>query len=99
MKNKGLYILAITALFLFAFKKKKKSRVTLETKLLNNPPITATKNAKLYKGLSDLSILWTFQGGEWLTILKEYDDILFVEYSGPKLLRGYIAREDVKNFR
>lgn len=100
MKNKGLYILAIAALFLFAFKKKSKTKGSIEIGPLLSENLVAAGGAVLYKSPSELDVLYNFKGGEWLTLIKAYNDILFVEYSSPiGIKRGYIAREDVKNFR
>jgi hypothetical protein len=98
MKNKGLYLLAVAALFLFAFKKK--SRGSVEIGPLQSAQLVAAGGAVLYKSPSELNILYTFKGGEWLTTIKEFPDLFLVEYNSPMgLKRGYIAREDVKNFR
>lgn len=98
MKNKGLYLLAVAALFLFAFKKK--SRGSVEIGPLQSAQLVAAGGAVLYKSPSELEILYTFKGGEWLTTIKEFSDLFLVEYNSPTgLKRGYIAREDVKNFR
>jgi hypothetical protein len=91
MKNKGLYLLAVAALFLFAFKKKSP---------LQSAQLVAAGGAVLYKSPSELEILYTFKGGEWLTTIKEFSDLFLVEYNSPTgLKRGYVPREDVKNFR
>ena len=100
MKNKGLYLLAVAALFLFAFKKKSKTRGSVEIGPLQSAQLVAAGGAVLYKSPSELDILYNFKGGEWLTTIKEFPDLFLVEYNSPMgLKRGYIAREDVKNFR
>ena len=100
MKNKGLYLLAVAALFLFAFKNKSKTRGSVEIGPIQSAQLVAAGGAVLYKSPGELEILYTFKGGEWLTTIKEFSDLFLVEYNSPTgLKRGYVPRDDVKNFR
>lgn len=98
MKGRNLLLLAGAAILLLSFTRKKKRRGSVEIGPLTSNQLKAAAGAQLMQTPDGEVPIYTFQGGEWLSLIKEYQNDCLVEFVNPagSRLRGLVAKEDIK---
>lgn len=98
MKGKNLLLLAGAAILLLAFTRKKKRRGSVEIGPLMSNQLKASAGAQLLQTPDGEVPIYTFQGGEWLSPIKELKNEWLVDFVTPagSRLRGLVAKVDIK---
>lgn len=98
MKGRNLLLLAGAAILLLSFTRKKRRRGSVEIGPLTSNQIKATAGAQLLQTPDGEIPIYTFRGGEWLSLIKEYPNDCLVEFVNPagSLLRGLVPKADIK---
>ena len=95
-QNKNIIFLLIGAILLFSFKSapKRKTDIIIDPNLAAN--LFANKSAQLYD-FDPSVLLYTFQGGEYLTLLEDTGIDYKISYIRPggNIVTGYISYLDV----
>jgi hypothetical protein len=99
-KNKNLVFLLIGAVLLLSFVSGKKSKNKIIISPLETNNLYALERALLYNQ-DGSRVLYTFKGGELLTIVTDNSDIYgdyFIEYNTPQgqKIQGYINIYDTE---
>jgi hypothetical protein len=96
-KNKNLVFLLIGALLLFSFKSAKKSKGSIIISPLEGNNLYALPGKQLY-GEDPTILVYTFNGGELLTLIQDTGIDYKVSYIKPggKMVTGYINYYDTE---